>query len=530
MSLIASSCGTSGKRINGDNFQPEFDEYFTVDANEPYKNYSMHIDFVTNLEENKKFEFSKRISFRDDTAQGRGIRPLPRGAQPFGKKYSTITEATKKTKEVMGISGAARVQIPTIYISVSRLMPSGETDLEIHHLASNNKIIKKKLNEKYKELYNEVLPHSFNETEKSTETVEKSSTKKKRLFIPFKDASANTQSVGQDSLGSIISALIDFYNLSLSANYHGGILCIDEIETSLHPNAQKNLFLLLDKMAEELSLQIFLTSHSLTILKEIIKLQTKDCVNYKLIYFKGTKTPLISNFNNYMALKADLFQEQTFSEPAINIYCEDDETQKLFNLLIRAVADNKIESKLPKYKVIPIELGNENLKKLPKLDSNFRKCLIVLDADSMLKNRIKIEDYFKDTNIVKGKTLSTSKYDNIISLPGLFSPEEYLYLKIWEYVHHDNDHLSFWRQLDSNPDTTLLTSDKIRDGFVSKGKSIKFKDIHDNAIAHELFEFADRTSILSDYYKNNIELLKKWITNVEKQMNKLKQIIESVGY
>ena len=48
-----------------------------------------------------------------------------------------------------------------------------------------------------------------------------------------------SQSIGQDNIGNIISALVDIYVLSLQDGYEGALLCIDEIDVSLHPDTHK---------------------------------------------------------------------------------------------------------------------------------------------------------------------------------------------------------------------------------------------------------------------------------------------------
>ena len=46
------------------------------------------------------------------------------------------------------------------------------------------------------------------------------------------------------------------------------LLCIDEIEVSLHPDTQINLLDLIDRLSEELKIQVVLSTHSLTVLME----------------------------------------------------------------------------------------------------------------------------------------------------------------------------------------------------------------------------------------------------------------------
>ncbi|WP_413229294.1 hypothetical protein, partial [Lactiplantibacillus plantarum] len=53
----------------------------------------------------------------------------------------------------------------------------------------------------------------------------------------------------------------------------------------------------MDKVSKELNLQILITSHSLTILKEIIIQQSKSAKDYQLVYFKGETYPYASKID-----------------------------------------------------------------------------------------------------------------------------------------------------------------------------------------------------------------------------------------
>lgn len=540
MSLISSTVGQNKVRLNGSKFQPEFNDYFTIDPEREEKDFSSYeilVDF-TSQTNTSNYEFAKRVGFKDDRKQGRGIRPLPRPALPFINEngYQTITEAQDATLkmigDIIGKSGSSRVHLPCIYISLSRIMPPGETTLTIADFNGKTKKLSDELSNKYVEWYNEVLSNSINENSIIAKSVEKKSTGKTRLFIILADATASTQSVGQDNLGSIISALVDFYYLSkTSDDYNGGVLCIDEIEASLHPNAQLKLMLLLDKVSEELNLQILITSHSLTILKEIIIQQSKSAKDYQLVYFKGETYPYASKIDSYRALKADLFNDITVSKPYVNIYCEDEFTVPLLEHLIKAAYDNKLlPEDLPEYKIINIALGKDNLRSLIQQDSYFSHVLIVLDGDAKLKDRIKIETYFKNPHIFDGRT-ERKQSKNIITLPGFMSPEEFSYAILWEYVNNESQHLQFWRNLERNQDLELMTADKARDIFTPKGDQVKFEDIHDKHNLR-LLDFIGKSNILADYYSldgNQIEL-KKWSDSFSQILKNFEKDLKAMHY
>lgn len=117
VSLIASSSGTKGsniKRINGKNFQPEFNDYFKIEEGERYDKYKIYIDSDEKIG-NEKYNLTKRISFKNDTNYSRGIRPIPRTTAPFNRNDITIRKASEDAN-----TGAARFSIPTIYLSLTR--------------------------------------------------------------------------------------------------------------------------------------------------------------------------------------------------------------------------------------------------------------------------------------------------------------------------------------------------------------------------------------------------------------------------
>ena len=507
LSLIASTTGTNKKRLDKKPFQPEFDDYFTINSNEPLKEYRV----VCEYEASDGFIFAKRIGFRNDADSNRGVRALPR-TSPRIDSDDTVTSSVEKVRNKLGITDSARVPIPTIYLSLSRLYPTGETVVESTVMRNTNAIIQKGFHKKYAEWYNEVLPNSISEYE-HVESMTKKVNSKKRIFVPPTNASAETQSVGQDNIGYIVNALVDFYSLSLSDDYHGGVLCIDEVDASLHPSAQVNLFNLLNRLSNELNLQIFLTSHSLTILKEIISLKEKCPSQYQLVYFKGVSTPSIMKFNSYRLLKADLFQELTFKKPETKVYCEDEMTKAVFNLLVNAAESLNLDFKLPPYKIIPIFLGADQLKKLPRSDTHFSNVAIVLDGDANSKDQIKIEDYMKDSTIVESLTPITLD-KNFVSLPGYLSPEGYLYSIIYELVKKERNHYKFWRTLDEDPETTLYSSDKIEEKLLIKDSELCLKTL--KAKKNDLISFASDSNMLSYYYSTKNEDLTRWIKGTQK--------------
>lgn len=550
LSLIASTTGTKAKRLNGAQFQPEFNEYFKISPTEKFKDYKILITFSTGKDslagENEDF-FAKRISFRDDTKTNRGIRPLPRTSSTKDSNLSN-KKSTQKLKENLGIGDSSRVPIPTIYLSLSRLYPLGEHELSTHNdyhtINKNSNIYKNKLYEKYAEYYNMVLPGSIDFKADQMSLVTKVVTKKKHIKMDIIGTTNETISVGEDNLSSIISCLLDFYNLKVTdKNYIGGVLCIDEVDASLHPGAIINLIGLLDNLSKELNLQIILTSHSLVVLNEILRLQSRNPSDYQLVYFKDRNIPAPTFFKDYTSLKANLYDETRSSIPVVKVYAEDDETVDTLNLLIEAYknlflinnSDNTKFPNLPNFDSIAIHLGKDVLRGLPKKDPYFNQVVLLLDGDGKIcgDGKLDIKRAYTDEKYLNGE-LAIRKKDlfNAISLPTVFPPELFLFNIIQEYANNASKHYKFWRDLDKNSKIhTMYTSDQIQKQCETKTENIDRSFLDDKLkkkIQPILFEFSKETDILTDYYnqakKQNelVDFMKEFIDKVNKASKMIK--------
>ncbi|MFT8724950.1 MAG: AAA family ATPase [Liquorilactobacillus nagelii] len=533
LSLISSTTGTSDKRLNSQPFQPEFTDYFNLSRSEKIKDYKLYLEFdktIKNQNGNNYF-LTKRISFRNDTKSSRGIRVLPRATGPIDNDVKVSQEQAKEdAKRYCNITDSKRIQIPTIYLSLGRLLPMGETELESKKISSTTNIIKNGYVSKFIEYYNAVLPGSIELNEEEVNFLRKKITGKKRLDVHLKGIPLGSESVGQDNLSNIISAIIDFYALKykLGQKYKGGMLCIDEIDASLHPSAVVRLFDLLNNLTKDLNLQIVVTSHSLTILKKIISLQNSDPEKYRLAYFKDQNSPYIEKFATYYLLKADLFDQISFNRPKIKIYCEDEFTVSTFSLLIDTARNLGLFGN-DDYDVMKISLGKDHLKKLPEIDNYFKTVVIVLDGDARLKKKINNDEALHQDNFEEGKKTTNPRNVNIVFLPSFTPPEIYLYKIVKEYANNSIKHSSFWRSLDDEEQkNSLLTSSRIQSNFKTDSKELNFDELHDNGgtLAKGVLAFATKTKLLTDYYSNEETLpqLKEFIKHINNALTKVSNL------
>lgn len=554
-SLIASGSGLSKKGELGSNFQPEFSDFFNVESTEDFTEYKL---FLTYKEDGKEGTVLKRLSFKDDTATNRGIRIIPRTSNRdmtgIGSK-----EAERMAKDTFGVGGAARVPIPTIYLSISRLYPLGERreTVTIKEIKKTNRLYQNEADAKFREWYNAVIPGSI-KRDASLSIIEKKTSSRSSLHMDMERTPTLSQSVGQDNIGNIISALVDIYLLSKQEDYAGAILCIDEVEVSLHPDTQLHLLSLLDKLADELDIQFVVSTHSLTILKELIKKQSRNPEDYSVVYLKNPSAPMITKHNTYEMLKADLLGRTTFDFPKTKIYFEDEVGQHVFHMLVsslryqcialksgnglRGIDEVTISGKLqaelkrlerfsgilPDLQEIVMHLGCETLLTMSVQDQMyFQRVLFLLDGDARYKDpaqKPRIRDYLDK------KYDSTGKNDrnhpvNTCFLPEHFAPESYLYGIIYQLANHENDHSVFWRTLDDSEETALYTATKIRNMFSGlptefDNDDLKtiFKPYQPDAENSEIWQFIDKSHMLDYYYSDyrNVGELIKFFSEFEK--------------
>jgi len=542
LSLIASSSGLQKKSELGSNFQPDFNDFFVIDQSEDFKSYNLYVDFS---DETGKVVVRKKLTFKDDTKSNRGIRIIPRTAKLLESDSRNLRDVETDARDLYGVGGAARVPIPSIYLSLSRLYPLGEKrdNIKIRKLSSRNFLYKGDVNRKFAEWYNYVIPNTIIDSSPLF-IIEKNRISKRASFymtmhnlIP-----ALSQSVGQDNLGNIISAFVDVYLLSLESGYRGALICIDEIDVSLHPDSQVRLFQLMDNLSKELNIQFVITSHSLTLIKELTRKYSKSPNEYKIVYLKNPTIPYVTQNTDYYSLKADLFNQLSFNPPLTKVYFEDEVGQKLFIMLLDALffqldAENGalsnfkkngktdgLAAKLSKLKCltgirsklkeIPVELGCEDLIRISEADPYFKRIIVLLDGDARVKNgtnvrKPEVKDYLNKPFSQKG--LDRQKPDNVCFFPGYFAPESFLYKILYTMTERDLVYANYWRSLDASLETAMYTPDKLREQLKSVGSDFNNDDLKE-LFKKSLWKFLDDARPLRCYYneKNLGQLIDFW--------------------
>lgn len=327
--------------------------------------------------------------------------------------------------------GSGYIQLPVIYLSLKRLFPIGEDD-KIHQ-STNVELAADEI-KLYQELHNEILISLDSIVQ--ADYLESPNKNTLGVNTDYYDWSQN--SAGQDNIGKIILALLSFKRLKkdFPDDYKGGLLVIDEIDATMYPASQNKLIEVLRKYASKLSLQIIFTTHSLSLLEKVCKLQkylslkeaTKNQVKVVFLEKKDKNINIIGNVP--FATISNRLNVIISNEKAakIEVYTEDKETAIFTKKLLGTKANN--------LKFIDVTISCSTLmdlvyRKVPSF--TFPNSVIVLDGD--------VRNDTANKKKIKGAK-------NVLILPTSESPERI----IANLLYNLSDTDPLWASL--NPDYT----------------------------------------------------------------------------
>lgn len=317
------------------------------------------------------------------------IESIPRK----GVKQS-ITSPIRFWKKGHREAGSGYLHYPVIYLSLKRVTPIGEEN----KLSDNHYISEEDLqffNTNYRDIL--ILDENFSQLDKL-----KSSNKSNVIAHP-NEYTALTVSAGQDNLGSILTSILSFKKLKESHpnEYKGGLLFIDELESTLYPAAQEKLSEKLFKFSRDYKIQIFITTHSPTVVETLSKAKYQN--DAKIIFMESRDGKIAPNTH----LSPPQILNKLLVHPSIpstkptkiNVYTEDDEARIFLKTLLPSKYIRLIN-------IVRVNIGGDQLKTLASFRNikEFTDSLIILDGDKI------------------------SNHKNIICLPGEnIGPDHLLY-------------------------------------------------------------------------------------------------------
>lgn len=327
--------------------------------------------------------------------------------------------------------GAGYIQLPVYYLSLSRLFPIGES--------GKTQTINIELNDEENDYclnkYRNIL--SIQDCVNSSVGLEKGSSNKTFSGVTDQTHDIFTNSAGEGNITRIILAVLSFKRLKekYGKDYMGGVLLIDEIDSTLYGFSQMKLVEYLNEAAEEFKIQVIFTTHSPIILKSVNKLQRKElqekginlppyAYNSSIVYLEpryasdGKRTIMPENiFSSYEfnRMLNDINLTVPTGESKVSVFCEDLQAIGF----IKHLLCKKLSINLDLYmEFVDINLGWTNYVQLvSKKVPEFRKNMIVLDGDVPQK-----DEYRNKKQIIE-------EAKNVIFLPLVIEKDIFVFLK-----------------------------------------------------------------------------------------------------
>lgn len=265
LTIIAGQNGTQKTTLLG-----MLTQMFTLDPKSPMGGEKPLIGGNYRSDFINKFKFSPKFDKAGDhewTLSFDGMDDFTATSIWRDKKKGLIRFWKKGTHE----EGSGYIQYPVLYLSLRRLFPLGE-DKKVgeSHVVELDEAEKKE----YKKFHDDVLFNVYEEAQ----PLYVEGAEKQTIGVNTNSYDWRANSAGQDNLGKIVLALFSFKRLKekYPREYKGGILAIDELDTTLFPASQIKILKSLQSYASKLKVQIIFTTHSLTLIKEACNLQ-EEC-------------------------------------------------------------------------------------------------------------------------------------------------------------------------------------------------------------------------------------------------------------
>jgi energy-coupling factor transporter ATP-binding protein EcfA2 len=336
-------------------------------------------------------------------------------------KRDASSEAIRFWQKGKRSKGSGYIQLPVIYLSLSRLFPIGEdtgigSSTDISLTPDEFKF--------YKDWHDKILiiPDGQMTSVDYLKSKQKNTLGANTSYYDWRMNSA-----GQDNIGKILLAILSFKRLKdkHKDSYKGGILAIDELDATLYPASQLKLVEALRKFSSQYNIQIVFTTHSLTILEEMCVHQENPKISgqVKVIYLQKEDSHVkaiedISIVEIKNKLNVTLSPKQKTKK--IPAFAEDKEGE----ILAKAI----LKRRGSPLQFVECTMGCSNYIELAKkkIDGfKYLQSIIILDGD------VKSES---------SKMRELKKHKNFLVLPGIESPERL----IAKFLHNLPEESLLW--------------------------------------------------------------------------------------
>ncbi|MDR0950838.1 MAG: AAA family ATPase [Candidatus Ancillula sp.] len=418
------TCKTSLLHIVSNNFQK-----LKQDTSNP----TIKDIFTVNNQVNPTIEtLTKGDSEYNDPAQG--VVGTLLTIQEFGKipiefrRHKTSSDSEHQRFRLIpkypAHSGQKKTSLPVVYLGLKRLYPYGEIadDTPVKKISSK---ISTNLFDEVAELYN-----NFTHSTLNTITNQQVANIKKRAN--FKTSvhgiDSNTISSGEDNLFIILTGLVSlkkyYETLPASDEPIKSILLIDELDATLHPAYQVKLLDLFKRFSQDYKIQIFFTTHSMTLVDESLN----DSTNCKVFYLIDNISRVdIMDEPDKFKIEQDLrnlSRVDIYTPSVIPVFSEDSEArlfiEKTFDFISQN--DSGFSSVRNLFHLVDCKIGSSNLTTIFQDDKILKptlRSICILDGD-------------QQPNLA----------NHITKLPGTTNPEEIIF-NFSEALFNDQNS-NFW--------------------------------------------------------------------------------------
>lgn len=338
-------------------------------------------------------------------------------------------------------SGEGNYPHPVIYLGLNRLWPLA---LALKMNIENEFSMDQEAKDWFIEKYNEIL--LLDEPKNKTEVVRVDGNKKGFIGVSGEDYHSESFSAGQDNLGQILTSILSFRSLKLSLKekYQGGVILIDEIDSTLHPKAQTNLLNVLIAACEDYDLQIVGTTHSLHLLKNAMHSKHANSIKINYLIREEDKV-LEAGYQTFEEIEHNLEIKATpckanKKDTKVSVVLED----KVANDFFFSLIGRKLDKYLKRF-------NSPNSITKSMSSSYIVNILPLIGKIPELSNIILIPDGDKAEEVKKVSKGST----NIVCLPG----NEALEKTIFNFLKGLSSSHSFWKKCEGigyNRQTAIL--------------------------------------------------------------------------
>lgn len=398
-------------------------------------------------------------------------------------------------------SGEGNFPHPVIYLSLGRLLPLAE--IKTCDISSGQGKLSAEESNRYVAAYKQI----FSVVEETPKSGFMDTKEKKRSVVPLTDSyDGESCSAGQDNIGRLLTALLSFRRLKnrLGERYRGGLLLIDEIDATLHPASQIQLMRILIKEADDLSLQVVGTTHSLYLAETCLR-ECKKSVAVIQIKKNGMSLDVNSH-----ATEADITADlkniaippsKAKKKRKVSVVLEDGEAIKLFKFLLNKnpflkrrisianIKGKRTDNKPACFSGEYLQIFANNANKIPEL----RNVVFVPDGDMNWARE--------------------SKNSHVVALPGDKALEVQLFLMLKNLPSDSifwmgNPSLNYRKNV-AIGNYTELAAQEVPDTNAAK-KWYRVQKPHWGRSLSFVFE---------EYYKHHKEACDKFLMNLEKAVS-----------